>query len=96
MKVFIIRANNGQLYPEDYREWNVAVYLSEEAAKQFILNERARYYRDMHRIEELEDAYPNWTIEMEQTLNELNAYWGKAWNCCPGYNIEEYDVIDTM
>ena len=63
-------------------------------AEQYIEKEKTRYDSDIARIDELEDLYDEDRITDEEyfELCSLQAYWSKAWRCCPHYWIEEYEM----
>ena len=104
-KVYVVQADNCEGY-EDYCNWMEGVFASEESAKKYISDEERRYGEDMRRINELEglcdmrrddgtyDSFEKygWTAEEFDEHEALQNYWGKAWQCCPHYWIEEYAV----
>ena len=93
MKVYVVQADNREAY-EDFWHWTEGVFSSKELAEQYIENEEIRYDSDVARIDELEDLYDEDRITDEEyfTLCSLQAYWSKAWRCCPHYWIEEYEM----
>lgn len=94
MKVYLLVGNNRDAY-EDYREWNEAVFASEELAKNYILERTKRYSKDDERMDELyELKYNNGglTLDEEEELQKLKERWRYAWDGCPDYRIEEYEV----
>lgn len=93
MKVYVVQADNREAY-EDFWHWTEGVFSSKELAEQYIEGEEARYDSDVARIDELEDLYDEDRITDEEyfTLCSLQAYWSKAWRCCPHYWIEEYEM----
>ena len=93
MKVYVVQADNREAY-EDFWHWTEGVFSSKELAEQYIEGEEARYDSDVARIDELEDLYDENRITDEEyfTLCSLQAYWSKAWRCCPHYWIEEYEM----
>ena len=93
MKVYVVQADNREAY-EDFWHWTEGVFSSKELAEQYIEGEEARYDSDVARIDELEDLYDEDRITDEEyfTLCSLQAYWSKAWRCCPHYQIEEYEM----
>ena len=93
MKVYVVQADNREAY-EDFWHWTEGVFSSKELAEQYIEGEEARYDSDVARIDELEDLYDEDRITDEEyfELCSLNAYWSKAWRCCPHYWIEEYEM----
>ena len=93
MKVYVVQADNCEAY-EDFWHWTEGVFSSKELADQYIEKEKARYGSDIARIDELEDLYDEDQITDEEyfELCSLQAYWSKAWRCCPHYQIEEYEM----
>ena len=93
MKVYVVQADNREAY-EDFWHWTEGVFSSKELAEQYIEGEEARYDSDVARIDELEDLYDEDRITDEEyfTLCSLQAYWSKAWRCCPHYWIDEYEM----
>ena len=93
MKVYVVQADNREAY-EDFWHWTEGVFSSKVLAEQYIEGEEARYDSDVARIDELEDLYDEDRITDEEyfELCSLNAYWSKAWRCCPHYWIEEYEM----
>ena len=93
MKVYVVQADNREAY-EDFWHWTEGVFSSKELAEQYIEGEEARYDSDVARIDELEDLYDEDRITDEEyfELCSLQAYWSKAWRCCPHYWIEEYEM----
>ena len=93
MKVYVVQADNREAY-EDFWHWTEGVFSSKELAEQYIEGEEARYDSDVARIDELEDLYDEDRITDEEyfTLCSLQAYWSRAWRCCPHYWIEEYEM----
>ena len=93
MKVYVVQADNCESY-EDFWHWTEGVFSSKELAEQYIEGEEARYDSDVARIDELEDLYDEDRITDEEyfELCSLQAYWSKAWRCCPHYQIEEYEM----
>ena len=93
MKVYVVQADNRESY-EDFWHWTEGVFSSKELAEQYIEGKEARYDSDVARIDELEDLYDEDRITDEEyfTLCSLQAYWSKAWRCCPHYWIEEYEM----
>ena len=93
MKVYVVQADNCERF-EDFWHWTEGVFSSKELAEQYIEGEEARYDSDVARIDELEDLYDEDRITDEEyfTLCSLQAYWSKAWRCCPHYWIEEYEM----
>ena len=93
MKVYVVQADNREAC-EDFWHWTEGVFSSKELAEQYIEGEEARYDSDVARIDELEDLYDEDRITDEEyfTLCSLQAYWSKAWRCCPHYWIEEYEM----
>ena len=93
MKVYVVQADNCQAY-EDFGHWTEGVFSSKELADQYIEKEKIRYDSDVARIDELEDIYDEDRISDVEyfELCSLQAYWSKAWGCCPHYWIEEYEM----
>ena len=93
MKVYVVQADNLESY-EEFWHWTEGVFSSKELADQYIENEKIRYDSDVARIDELEDLYDEDRITDEEyfELCSLQAYWSKAWRCCPHYWIEEYEM----
>ena len=93
MKVYVVQADNREAY-EDFWHWTEGVFSSKELAEQYIEGEEARYDSDVARIDELDELYDEDRITDEEyfTLCSLQAYWSKAWRCCPHYWIEEYEM----
>ena len=93
MTVYVVQADNCQAY-EDFGHWTEGVFSSKELADQYIEKEKIRYDSDVARIDELEDIYDEDRISDVEyfELCSLQAYWSKAWRCCPHYWIEEYEM----
>ena len=94
MKVYMVVGNNCEEY-ECYREWNEAVFASQESAENYIQKQPERYAKDDARIYELEELkydIRELTEDEEKELSDLKDRWVKAWRCCPDYRIEEYEV----
>ena len=93
MKVYVVQADNCEAY-EDFGHWTEGVFSSKELADQYIEKEKIRYHSDVARIDELEDLYDEDRITDEEyfELCSLQAYWSKAWRCCPHYWIEEHEM----
>ena len=93
MKVYVVQADNCEAY-EDFWHWTEGVFSSKELAEQYIEKEKARYDSDQARIDELDDLDDSDRISNEEffELNSLKAYWYRAWQCCPHYWIEEYEM----
>ena len=93
MKVYVVVGNNCEAY-EDYREWNEAVFASQESAENYIQEQSERYDKDEASIDELEELsdHRELTEDEEKELNELKDRWVNAWRRCPDYRIEEYEL----
>ena len=93
MKVYVVQADNCEAY-EDFWHWTEGVFSSKELADQYIEKEKARYGSDIARIDELDDLYDEDRITDEEyfVLCSLQAYWSKAGQRCPHYQIEEYEM----
>ena len=93
MKVYVVQADNCEVY-EDFWDWTEGVFSSKELADQYIEKEKARYYSDNARIDELDELYDSDRITDEEysELCSLMAYWSKASQCCPHYWTEEYEM----
>ena len=93
MKVYVVQADNCEAW-EDFAHWTEGVFSSKELAEQHIEKEKIRYHSDTARIDELNELYDSDRITDEEyfELCSLMAYWSKAEQCCPRYQIEEYEM----
>ena len=93
MKVYVVQADNCEAY-EDFWHWTDGVFSSKELAEQYVEKEKARYYSDIARIDELDELYDEDRITDEEyfELYSLKSYWYRAWRSCPHYWIEEYEM----
>ena len=93
MTVYVVQADNCETW-EDFCHWTEGVFSSKELADQYIEKEKIRYHSDTARIDELEDLYDEDRITDEEyfELCSLDAYWSKAGQRCPRYQIEEYEM----
>ena len=93
MKVYVVQADNCEAW-DDFAHWTEGVFSSKELAEQYIKGEEGHYDSDQARIDELNDLDDEDRITDEEyfELCSLNAYWSKAWRCCPHYWIEEYEM----
>ena len=93
MKVYVVQADNCEAY-EDFWRWTEGVFSSKELADQYIEKEKVRYNSDTARIDELDELYCEDQLSDEEfsELCSLKDYWSKAWECCPHYWIEEYEM----
>lgn len=78
MNIYIVKASCGQY--DDYREWNIAAFLSESAAKDFIEEQGEVNYSALSNLDELKwdyielldkEGYDSWTDEQWQSYNKL-------------------------
>lgn len=94
MRVYLVVGNNRESY-EDYRVWNEAVFTSEELAKNYISERMKRYARDYARMDELYELkyiHGGLTVNEEEELQKLKERWRHAWDGCPDYVVEEYEL----
>ena len=93
MKVYVVQADNCEAW-EDFAHWTEGVFSSKELAEQYIEKEKIRYDSDIARIDELDELYDSDRITDEEyfELCSLEGYWSKASQCCPRYQIEEYEM----
>ena len=93
MKVYVVQADNCEAW-DDFAHWTEGVFSSKELAEQYIKGEEGHYDSDQARIDELNDLDDEDRITDEEyfELCSLQAYWSKAWRCCPHYWIDEYEM----
>ena len=98
MKVWIVWANNGESYEDNYQDiW--AVCGSEEAAKQCIANAREQIQRDVERLSEIHKIRDT-RKHTDEEDNELNQILVRS--CCrsyendglPYFSIREYEITN--
>lgn len=94
MKIYILVAHNGWGYCDE-RSWNVGVFYSEEAAKEYSHKLVSEIGNGEARIDELEklDYDQGLTDAEEKELKELHDKFDQYWHFENGsFHIEEHEI----